>query len=176
MAAARIEHLLDPTFVEGLRDLSMEDLRAKRTECQEVEVGLSYLRRVVQGRLDIVIADLQRRAGGEPADLAALVEHLPEILGDQSRPAGYGRLPTLFVPSDADDLTAEVDAVADPTRLSSLSDMDEDNVRALADALGELERGTSDQRRLLLDRIDVLQEEIVRRYKEGEASVDSLLK
>jgi hypothetical protein len=154
----------------------MEDVRAKRAECQEVEVGLSYLRRVVQGRLDIVFADLQRRAGGEPADLAALVDQLPEILGDQARPAGYGRLPTLIVPSDTDDLTADVDAVADPTRLSSLSDMEEEQVRGLADALGELERRTSHQRRLLLDRLDVLQEEIVRRYKEGEASVDSLLK
>lgn len=176
MATSRIDGLLDDSFVEGLRDLSMEEVRSKRTECQEVEVGLSYLRRVVQGRLDIVGADLHRRAGGEPADLAALVDQLPGILGDQSRPAGYGRLPTLFVPSDADDLTAEVDAVADPTRLSALTDMTEDEVRALADALGDLERRTSDQRRLLLDRIDALQEEIVRRYKEGEASVDSLLK
>lgn len=176
MAIARIERLLDPDFVAGLRDLSMDDLRAKRTECQEVEVGLSYLRRVVQGRLDIVIADLQRRAGGEPADLAALVDQLPGILGEHARPAGYGRLPTLIEPADTDDLTAEVDAVADTARLSSLPDMEEAEIRALADALGELERQTSDQRRLLHERLDVLQEEIVRRYKEGEASVDSLLK
>jgi hypothetical protein len=176
MATSRIDGLLDGAFLDGLRELSMDEVRSKRTECQEVEVGLSYLRRVVQGRLDIVFADLQRRAGGEPADLAALVDQLPGILGEQSRPAGYGRLPTLIVPSDADDLTAEVDAVADPTRLSSLAEMDEGNVRALADRLQELERRTSDQRRLLLDRIDALQEEIVRRYKEGEASVDSLLK
>jgi hypothetical protein len=176
MATARIERLLAPGFVEGLRDLSMDELRAKRAECQEVEVGLSYLRRVVQGRLDIVFADIQRRAGGEPGDLAALVDQLPGILGEQTRPAGYGRLPTLIVPSDADDLTADVDAVADPTRLSSLADMAEDDVRALADALGDLERRTSDQRRLLHERLDALQEEIVRRYKEGEATVDSLLK
>ena len=175
MAIARIERLLDPDFVAGLRDLSMDDLRARRTECQEVEVGLSYLRRVVQGRLDIVFADLQRRAGGEPADLATLVNQLPGILGEHARPAGYGRLPTLEIGEGDVDLT-EVDAVADTTRLSSLPDMDEGDVRALADALGELERQTSDQRRLLHERLDVLQEEIVRRYKEGEASVDSLLK
>jgi hypothetical protein len=176
MAIARIERLLDPAFVKGLRELPMEEVRAKRAECSEVEVGLSMLRRVVQGRLDIVGSDLQRRAGGEPADLAALVDQLPEILSDHARPPGMGRLPTLFVPSDEDDLTAEVDAVADPRRLSSLPEMDEAAVRALADALGELERRTSDQRRLLFDRIEVLQEEIVRRYKAGEATVDSLLK
>jgi hypothetical protein len=176
MVTSRIERLLDPAFLEGLRDLAMEDVRAKRAECAEVEVGLSYLRRVVQGRLDIVFSDIQRRAGGEPADLAALVDQLPGILGEQGRPAGYGRLPTLFAPSEVDDLTAEVDAVADPTRLSSLPDMSDEEVRALADALGELERQTSDRRRLLHERLDAVQEEIVRRYREGEATVDSLLK
>jgi hypothetical protein len=171
-----MERLLDPSFVAGLRDLSMDEVRARRADGLEVEVGLSYLRRLVQGRLDIVFSDLQRRAGGEPADLAALVDQLPGILGEQIRPPGTGRLPTLIVPSEADDLTAEVDAVADPARLSSLPDMAEDEVRALADTLGELERTTSERRRQLLDVLDALQEEIVRRYKEGEASVDSLLR
>jgi hypothetical protein len=171
-----MERLLDPSFVAGLRDLTMEEVRARRADCQEAEVGLSYLRRLVQGRLDIVFSDLHRRAGGAPADLAALVDQLPGILGEQNRPPGTGRLPTLIVPSEADDLTAEVDAVADPARLSSLPDMSEDDVRALADTLGELERSTSERRRRLLDVLDALQEEIVRRYKEGEASVDSLLR
>jgi hypothetical protein len=171
-----MERLLEPSFVEGLRDLSMEEVRARRADAQGVEVGLSYLRRLVQGRLDIVFADMHRRAGGEPGDLAALVDQLPGILGEQIRPPGMGRLPALIAPSEADDLTAEVDAVADPARLSSLPEMSDDEVRALADTLGELERGTSERRRRLLDVLDALQEEIVRRYKEGEASVDSLLR
>ena len=40
----------------------------------------------------------------------------------------------------------------------------------------DLERHVSGQRRALHERIDALQEELVRRYKTGEASVDSLLK
>jgi hypothetical protein len=176
MANAQIERLLAPAYVEGLRELPMEELRAKRAECQEVEVALSYLRRLVQGRLDIVLADLQRRAGGEPADLAALVEQLPGILGEQGRPPGFGRLPTLIAPSDDEELTAEADAVADTGRLATLPEMSDGDVHTLADALGELEQRTSQQRKQLFERIDVLQEEIVRRYKEGEASVDSLLR
>jgi ribosomal 50S subunit-associated protein YjgA (DUF615 family) len=54
--------------------------------------------------------------------------------------------------------------------------MSDDDVRAIADALGELEQRTSQHRKQLFERIDQLQEEIVRRYKEGEASVDSLLR
>jgi hypothetical protein len=175
MVNAHIQRLLDPAYVDGLRELPMEELRAKRAECQEVEVALSYLRRLAQGRLDIVLADLQRRAGGGPGDLASLIEQLPEILGEQTRPPGFGRLPTLIAPSDAD-LTEEVDALADPGRLSALPEMSDDDVRAIADALGELEQRTSLQRKQLFERIDQLQEEIVRRYKEGEASVDSLLR
>jgi hypothetical protein len=177
MASAEIDRLLDPSYVEGLRELQMDELRAKRSECQEVEVALSFLRRLLQGRLDIVHSDLQRRAGGgSPGDLASLVEQLPGILGEHDRPPGFGRLPTLIAPSEAGDLTAEADAVADPSRLAALPDMSEDEVRAMADALGELEQRTSQQRKQLFERIDLLQEEIVRRYKEGEASVDSLLK
>jgi hypothetical protein len=154
----------------------MEELRAKRAECQEVEVALSYLRRLLQGRLDIVLADLQRRAGGGPGDLASLIEQLPEILGEHSRPPGLGRLPSLLAPSDVDELTEEADALADPGRLSALPEMSDVDVRAIADSIGELEQRTSQQRKQLFDRIDQLQEEIVRRYKEGEASVDSLLR
>ena len=66
--------------------------------------------------------------------------------------------------------------MADASRLAALPEMSEDEVRAMADALGELEQRTSQQRKQLFERIDLLQEEIVRRYKEGEASVDSLLR
>ena len=176
MAESRIDRILDSSYLDDLRSLPLEEVRAKRTECQEVEVALSYLRRLVQGRLDIVGADISRRAGGEPADLEELVGKLPEILGEQQRPPGMGRLPTLLAPSDADSLTAELDAVAHPQMLHALSDLSDDEVRRLADSLGDLERKTSLQRRDLFERIDALQEEIVRRYKEGEASVDSLLR
>ena len=79
-----------------------------RAECQEVETGLSFLRRVVQGRLDIVAAELaRRRDGGEPADLAALVEQLPTILADHLRAPGNGRLPNTLGPGHLD---AELEA------------------------------------------------------------------
>ena len=37
-----------------------------RTECQEAEVALSYLRRLIQGRLDIVHAYLEHHRGPTP--------------------------------------------------------------------------------------------------------------
>jgi hypothetical protein len=46
----------------------------------------------------------------------------------------------------------------------------------MASALEALERRISGQRRELHARIDVLQAEVVRRYREGETSVDDLLR
>ena len=45
----------------------------------------------------------------------------------------------------------------------------------MADQLAAFEQRVSGHRRDLFERIDALQAEITRRYKTGEASVDSLL-
>ena len=176
MPIADLDRLLDADYLSGLDDLSMEQVRARRTECQEAETALSYLRRIVQGRLDIVQADLDRRAGGEPGDLSALVEHLPEILGTETRSSAPGRLASLLPPDADADLTAEVDAVMPAGTVSSLPEIPEADLREIAGRLVELERAVSANRRALHERIDALQEEIVRRYRSGEATVDSLLK
>jgi len=179
MAISRIDDILSPDYVEGLSELPLTDVRARRDECQEAADELSYLRRMVQGRLDIVHADLQRRAGDEPGDLHDLVEQLKrgEILADGTRSSGLGRLPTGLAPADLDGwIAAELDTIVAAGRMSSLPDLDEDAVRGIADKLEELERRVSGQRGALHDRANTLQEEIVRRYKSGEATVDSLLK
>src|ERR671921_714408 len=60
----------------------MDELRAKRAESQRVEVGLSYLRRLAQGRLDIVAAEVRRRVeGAAPRDSDTLVAGLWAELG-----------------------------------------------------------------------------------------------
>lgn len=177
MAIERIEELLSPEFVSGLDRLAMSEVRGRRDQCQEAADALSYLRRLVQGRLDIVHADLERRAGGEAGDLADLVDNLPEILSEGIRGSGLGRLPTSFSPADADGwISRELDAIADADRLGHLPELDDSDVRAMAGRLDDLERKVSDQRRRLFDAANSLQEEIVRRYKTGEASVDSLLR
>jgi hypothetical protein len=177
VATDRLAALLADDYLAGLSELDLDAVREKRAACQEVEVALSYLRRVAQGRLDIVLAELDRRAGGGPADLAALVERLPEILSERVRAPGLGRLPTLMAPDlEVLDVAAELDAVADPTRLADLADLDDAAVRTLAERLEQVEARLSADRRALHERIDRIQEEIVRRYKSGEASVEHLLR
>ena len=160
-----------------LSTLSMDEVRARRARANEAETGLSYLRRLVQGRLDIVHADLARRAeGGAPADVSSLVDRLPEILGDRVHAPGSGRLSNVEPPPTLDsEAQAELDAVVDAGRLASLPELGDAEVRDIAERLFALEQRISARRHELHRRIDALQAEIVRRYKTGEAGVDSLL-
>jgi hypothetical protein len=170
-----LERLLVPDYLDGLRERSLEDIRAMRAECQVAEEFVSYLRRMAQGRLDLVHACLDHHEGG--GDVESLVERLPAIIGSgPARPQGYGRLPSQMSPDlDRDDLTEELDAVLDADHTATLTTMSEAELRAVGEQLTAIEQRISDQRRALHERIDALQAEIVSRYKTGEASVDGLL-
>jgi hypothetical protein len=176
--SAEIAALLEPGYLTGVEDLSLGELRQRRTACSGVEVGLSYLRRLVQGRLDIVLAEVHRReAGAEPLDLAALVAQLPHILSDHLHAPGPGRLPMLLAPDELDlGGTDRLDRIVSADRLGRLSEVADDQLVAIAEHLDAFEREVSNERRALHDVMDRLQEEVVRRYKTGEATVDTLLR
>src|SRR5438552_1898125 len=91
-----VDRVLADDYLGDLTGKPIEDIRALRDECRMVEDKVSYLRRLVQGRADIVAADLRRRAaGGSPLDLGTLIEQLPDILSDKGGAGGGpGRLPT----------------------------------------------------------------------------------
>jgi hypothetical protein len=174
---AALEDLLDPGYPGPLAERSLADLRSMRAECQDVETGLSLLRRVVQGHLDIVGAELRRReAGADAGDLTDLIERLPETLADRTHAPGVGRLPQLLAPESVDpSLEAELNELVGPVIAVELSGLDDGALHALVGDLGAFEHTVSGRRRSLFDRIDVLQDEITRRYRTGEASVDTLL-
>ncbi len=171
-----VDRVLADDYLGDLSARSLDEIRAMRDECRTVETKVSFLRRMIQGRLDILAADLRRRSeGGSAVDLGQLVEQLPDILSDKGHPGGPGRLPSGVLPPDDDDLTAELDRVAGPGVLHSLPELSDDQVSELARAIGDLEREVSSSRRHLFGRIDTLHEELVRRYKTGEADAAALL-
>jgi len=162
--------------VDEVTTLSMEELRTKRAESQAIEVGLSYLRRLAQGRLDIVAAEQRRRTdGGDPVDTEHLVESLSDILGDHLIAPGNGRLPQLLSPDLEAFDTEALDAIAGPNRLANLGACTDDDLAELVEKLSAFEAEVSSERRALFATIDALQAEITRRYKTGEASVETLL-
>ncbi len=181
--STHIEQLTDPNFVANLPELPLEELRSRRARCQDAEEALSLQRRLAQGRLDIVQAELLRRAGGgTDSDVAALVDSLPDILTEHGdRHLGPGRLTSIETDTQAlsevfEEFSATLDEIVGAGRLSKLGDEDEATLHQMADKLDSVEREVSQQRHRLHTHIDKLQEEVVRRYKSGDATVDSLLK
>jgi len=177
----RLASLLAPDDDPPREQLSVEELRRRREQYQRVESALSFGRRLVQGRCDIVAAERARRAeGSPPLDLDALVARLPSILGERAPAASRGAIhPAAAPPIDilaVTGLPADLDAIVDARRLASLPELGDGQIESIAEALGRLERKVSDMRRSVHQRIDALQEEVVRRYQRGEVSVDALLR
>jgi hypothetical protein len=174
----KLEHFTAPAYLAGLTSLPIERVRAMRADCQAVENALSFVRRLAQGRLDIVGAELERRReGGDPADLRELIGRLPDILADRVHGGGgFGRPPSDL---SADDVVAsfsgELDEIMSPTAVGSVAELSDAELQAIRDRLTTFERATSERRHAMHDVIDTLQAEITRRYRTGEATVDTLL-
>lgn len=171
-----LQRLLAPDYLDGLADRPLDGLRAMRAECQEVETGLSLVRRLVQGHLDIVTIERARREdGGAPGDLGDLLALLPEVLADRTQSSGLGRLPVQMAPEALDpELEAELAALVGPGLVLDPSSIDDEGLDALGVALEALEADVSGRRRAVFGRLDAVQKELARRYRSGDASVDSL--
>lgn len=162
--------------------LDLPALRALRREAQREEADLSYLRRLLHGRIDILRAELHRRteAGGAAEEAeggpdAPVLDRLPQILADgPSRVRTSARHVTLGTP-----LTAPVRRLAEEILAEvELSDLDARTDPELHAAMGRLarhEQEVSGRRQRLQHTVDGCSAEITRRYRDGEAHVDDLL-
>jgi len=169
----RIDRVLAEDYLQGLQDLPLAQVRERRSEAEQEEVDLSYIRRMIQGRLDIVRAELNRREGSGGQDL---VKGLAAILADEPRaPArGLGRHSTVE-PSRADSHRRYVEALVADVDLSDVTARSSDELAHALRTLSEEEQGLSAKRRAVQAVMDACSAEIARRYRDGEADVDSLL-
>jgi hypothetical protein len=152
--------------------LSLEELRDVRARLQHEDDVVSYARRVAQARLDLVNAETQRRLRGERnLDLSSELR----VVLSQHLTGGPARPPRPTDDLSDDPLSQELDAVCADNGFSRLEDLTSDELRTLAAALSEYEQRVSADRRDRFERLDTFSAELVRRYREGEASVDGLL-
>ncbi len=170
---AAVDELLEPGFLEAAMQASMAEVRRLRRSAEQEEVNLSYTRRLLQGRLDIVRRELQRRAED---DGRSLVDLLPEILSEKGRgPAhGLGRHQTVQ-PSSPEDLEHWVNSLAPGVDLSDIAELTDAQLESAARSLADGERGLSERRRGVQQVMDALAGELGRRYRDGEADVAALL-
>ncbi len=164
-ANRRIDKIRDPSFVVGLADLSLEDVRARRDDCLAEREYLSLLRRLLQGRAEILKAEAEGRAGG---DTTPLVDRLSRILADDDHPVtSRGEAVRVAVPEEEMLLARRrVERLAADSSLSDPTALNDEELGAAIEALATEEAGISESRHDVIVVLDTLQDELKRRYKE----------
>lgn len=178
---ADLERLLAKDLLPDVTAVPLGDLRRLRVACSEAETDVSFVRRVAQGRLDIVGYEVRRRSGsaddGGPVNGDSLLFDLPDVLtlGTASVSPGARRVAIQEPGVLAHALLEQLDAAVSPSELTTPDQIDDHRLTETMEDLRRFEIELSANRRRLHERIDSIQGEIARRYRDGEASIDSLL-
>ena len=170
----RIDRVLGPEYLADLDARSLDELRAMDHECAEIETELSYVRRLAQARMDIIQAEIDRRAQGR--SLTGMTDHdlaqaLQEILVDDTpRPDPAS---TRF--SDPETAAVQIDfkrglerLISDAT-LANLPVLSDEELQATLAQLGELEQEVSTKRSALHGVMDQLARDLAARLAVGKA-------
>ncbi len=167
---SRTQLVLDPAFIEGLEELSIEELRRRRDEALAEREFQSYLRRLVQARQDILEAErIARRAGAEPQPL---VERLRAVLSEGPQGRGRGEAVRVALSQeDMDQAERRAGAIAGSAAFDSPGAMHDEQLEEALAALALEQRRISDDRAAVLKVHDRLQDELKRRYREDPSLI-----
>ncbi len=168
-----------------LERLGLDQLRVLRRETLELEADLSYLRRLLHGRMDILRAELDRRPGAGPVrpagapgpepDPGDLLDRLPAILTDVPSTVRRSARHVTLGPPRTQESQLEADTLMGDVQLADLAAHPAEELLAALERLRAHEREVSGRRQRLLRTADGCNAEITRRYRDGEARVDDLL-
>lgn len=156
-----IDRITDEGYLAGVRERSVEEIRKQREECEKEETLLSYERRLLHGRLDILKAELERRrTGGE----GSLVDRLPQILADSPR-TSRGAFPKDVELPTFENPRRRVEKLVSDDTLARIPSLGDDEIEELVSSLSSVEREVSDDRRAVQKVLDEINAELVRRYQ-----------
>lgn len=168
----RIDIVLESEYLEGLSDLDINELRRRRDTAEDVEAQISYYRRLLHGRMDLLDFEQRRRRGEEER---SILEALPEILAKGMVLGSEPALKHIETMPPLPSVTGRrlIDKIMDDGILANLGELTDDEITEAIERLREVETQLSGQRRQLHHVIDALQDEIVTRYRsqQDEASV-----
>ena len=167
----RVDRILKPAFVKGLGGLSIDEVRARRDECLAEREYLSLIRRQVQGRAEILKAEVERRHAG--GDQQPLIERLSEVLApDGERGPSRGEAMRIGLPEEEMmHARRRVERLVGDTGISDPSSMDDERLAEAVELLLTEEREVSQVRAKVLAVHDAFQDELKRRYKDDITKV-----
>jgi hypothetical protein len=172
----RIDIISDDGFADDLASVTLDELRERRRICDNVDSELSYYRRLLHGRMDLLAFEMRRRSGEETR---SLIEALPEILADSGAAGPPDDLPARSLSIEAPDIPLsgrrDIDRVLEDDFLAHLPTIEDPEIEQIQGLLAETEAAISAQRRTVYDAYERIQSELSRRYRDGLADVDELL-
>jgi len=163
----RVDRIKDGTYLKGLTELSLEDLRARRDECVAEREYLSLLRRLVQGRAEILQAELTGRGSSE--DRGPLVDRLAQVLsaGEEHHGSSRGEAVRVGLPEEEMLLARRrVERLVNDAGISDPTELEDERLAKAVEVLSAEERVVSEDRHEVLRVLDAVQDELKRRYKE----------
>lgn len=166
----RIDRILEPQYAERLDAMSLDELRSRHDECLAEREYLSLLRRLVQGRAEILKAEVERRGG--TGQEGTLVERLSKVLSSEGHVTSRGEAVKVGLPEE-ELLQARrrVERLAMDAGLSDPTALDDRQLSAAVDVLEAEEHEVSRDRSAVIDVLDRVQDELKRRYKEDPSLV-----
>ncbi len=171
----RIDIVQDEEFTASLGDLDVAELRHRRAVCSGLDIELSYYRRLVHGRMDLLAFEARRRRG---EDERSLLEALPEILAGEGA-AGPG-FPDRRVEVEIPDLPEigrrAIDKVLSDDFLARLPELGDGELAEIQQRLAVVEAELSRQRRAVYDAYDRIQAELTGRYAAGAADATDVFR
>jgi hypothetical protein len=177
-----IDRILAPGFADDVTALDFAELRSRRHLAEQEEVDLSYARRLLQGRLDLLRAEqAQRATARDGVDIGArtdaeIARDLAAVLADQGPRADHGLGRHLTTdPSRVGEHRRAAEQAVDDVAASNPASLDEDGLAAAIARLSELEHAISENRHRVQAVMDLLTAEVARRYRDGEARVEDVL-
>ncbi len=174
----RIDRVLAPEYLAELQTMDVADLRDRRAEADQEETDLSYARRLLHGRLDLLRAEREARESGRKTPAAGtstdteLVARLTKILADNPRPShGMGRHLARLRPSRIGENRREAERAVADVGGSDLARLSDAELLGALDHLEDVERRLSRSRREVQKVVDSLTAELARRYQSGQVAV-----
>jgi hypothetical protein len=167
---SRTARVLEPSFVGDLGGLSTDEVRGRRDDALAAREYLSYLRRLVQARIDMLQAERARRSEG--GDGEGLIDRVATALAEGPKGGSRGEALTVGpTQQDMDQAERRADAAMGEASLSALRDLDEHTIERAIEGLRDEERTVSERRAEVIRVHDRLQDELKRRYREDPSQI-----
>ena len=170
----RIDRVLAPDFTGDVDALTDDELSQRHDDARQEETDLSYVRRLLQGRLDLLRSEqTSRAAGATPGEHRTddeLVEQLKRVLADGSERGAIDSRYLDVEPSRVGEHRRAVEALVADVEISDVTHLDDDRLAEAVARLADMEQKVSQTRHEAQRVLDTLAAELTARVERGSRS------